>query len=607
MNDPSAFLEPQQKTEFIEAEYNFLVGLLLDRETLLQAIATGKSWGVTPHEVLLARGWITERAYVDALAQHLGLRALNQLQAALEPEAILLDALAGTPWQVASCVAESEAAGRAVVLASTREIHDREPVEEQQRRVRQAIAGLLRWRPVLSAGMPTWTWQLLAVTVSAGLVAGLATAAPDLARHMLFMVLAIAFVPVMALRVFVTALGLWSKNRTSVPARIADADLPVYSILVPMFREGEVLPDLVAALSALDYPAAKLDVLLVLESVDYETQKVAASLELPGFMRVVVVPDSEPRTKPKALNYALQFARGDYVVVYDAEDVPEPDQLRQAIFRYGQSPAQTVCLQGQLNIHNARESWLTRQFALEYSVLFDVTLPGLARLGLPIPLGGTSNHFPRHVLDRWLGWDPFNVTEDADLGIRLARTGGRVEVLNSTTWEEAPARLGIWLRQRTRWLKGWMQTYLVHTRQPVRLMRELGPAGFVGFHLYSGGLILSAMIFPLFCTVVAIEASHGGWLSLPDSLPSGLLWTLAIFNLSAAYLSSMTATVVAAWRRGRAWLIPEVLLMPFYWLLISFAAYRAVIQLAKAPYFWEKTEHRSRSRHFGRDLGPRRP
>lgn len=580
----------------IGAEYDFLVGRLIDQETLERALSTAESWAVNPHKVLIANGWISEQAYAAALADYLRLPVLDSGRAHISAGAILLDALSDTPWQVATRVAELESAGHIVILASPSEILEHEANQRGRWRLTRAIDGLLRWRPVLSAGAPTWTWQLLAVTVFFGALLGAVLMAPEIVIRALMVLLTLGFLPVVVLRLIITAVGLVPQRRPAGTERIADAELPIYSILVPMFREGQVLPDLVAAISALDYPTAKLDVLLVLESVDAETQDVARRLDLPGFMRVIVVPDSQPRTKPKALNYALQFARGDYVVVFDAEDVPEPDQLREALQVFQNSPRGTICLQGRLNIHNARESWLTRQFALEYSVLFDVTLPGLARLGLPIPLGGTSNHFPREVLDRWLGWDPFNVTEDADLGIRLARTGGRIGTLTSTTWEEAPARFGVWLRQRTRWLKGWMQTYLVHTRQPAHLFRELGPAGFFGFHLYSGGLILSALVFPIFCAVAAFEAWRGDWLHSSGSLAGNTVWLLAIFNLVAAYAASVIPAVIAVWRRRRRWLALSAPIMPVYWLLVSLAAYRAVFQLATAPYFWEKTEHRSRTR-----------
>ncbi|MCL4768370.1 MAG: glycosyltransferase [Hyphomicrobiaceae bacterium] len=578
------------------AEYEFLVGQLLDRNTLRQAIATAESWGVAPHEVLLARGWISERAYVEELAGHLGVSVLGRAPAETGQGAILLDGTAGTPGQIARRVALGEGAGEAILLACSADLQQQEPAERKDWRQRRAIAGLLRLSPALSAGTPTWSWQLLTAAVLAGLAAGAAATAPDVAYDVLVVLLTIAFLPVILLRLVVVALGLAQQHEPRSANRIPDADLPVYSVLIPMFRESQVLPDLVTAISALDYPTAKLDVLLVLESVDAETRRVAASLELPGFMRVIEVPDSQPRTKPKALNYALQFARGDYVVVYDAEDVPEPDQLRRAIAGFCDSRADTICLQGRLNVHNVRDGWLARHFALEYTVLFDVTLPGLARLGLPIPLGGTSNHLPRAVLDRWIGWDPFNVTEDADLGIRLARTCGRVEMLDSTTWEEAPVRFQVWLRQRTRWLKGWMQTYLVHTRQPRRLLRDLGPVAFAGFHLYSGGLLLSALVFPVFFGMAVLELIGGDWLTPPDLLPGRVLWTLAAFNIAAAYAASVLAAVVAVRRRGRAWLALGAPFAPVYWLLISVAAYRALFHLATAPHLWEKTEHRSRSR-----------
>ena len=199
------------------------------------------------------------------------------------------------------------------------------------------------------------------------------------------------------------------------------------------------------------------------------------------------------------------------------------------------------------------------------------------------------------MLERWSGWDPFNVTEDADLGIRLRRTGGRISMLDSVTWEEAPERFGVWLRQRTRWLKGWMQTYLVHNRQPIQLWRDLGPAAFIGFHLYSGGLILSALVFPIFCALAAVDLWRGYWLSSFSTPVERVVWAIAVFNLAAAYVGSVVAAWIAAWRMGRARLALGAFVMPVYWLLISLAAYRALFQLMTAPYRWEKTEHRPRT------------
>ena len=234
---------------------------------------------------------------------------------------------------------------------------------------------------------------------------------------------------------------------------------------------------------------------------------------------------------------------------------------------------------------------------MEYSALFDAILPALARIGLPLPLGGTSNHFPREVIEELGGWDPHNVTEDADLGIRIARRGGRIAVIASTTWEEAPPTLAIWLRQRTRWLKGWMLTYLVHMRRPTRLARELGLKRFLGFQALMGGLVFSALVHPLFYLMLALALSNGTFMAAPESDLELVLLTLAAFNLAAGYFSAMALAAIAVCRRRRFSLAFDVALMPFYWLLISLAAYRALLQLLRYPYLWEKTPHASRSRN----------
>ena len=259
-----------------------------------------------------------------------------------------------------------------------------------------------------------------------------------------------------------------------------------------------MLPLLAQALRKLDYPLGKLDIKLVLEADDHETIAVARTLGLEGVFEVIRVPPSQPQTKPKACNFALGFARGEYLVIYDAEDRPEPDQLRKVVATFARSPANTACLQCRLNYYNASENWLTRMFTLDYSLWFDQVLPGLERLGIPIPLGGTSNHFKIDVLRELHAWDPFNVTEDADLGIRLTQKGYRVGVVDSTTFEEASREAGNWIRQRSRWIKGYMQTFLVHTRRPLHLIRTTGLLGFLGFVFFIGGTVLSGLLNPIF-------------------------------------------------------------------------------------------------------------
>ena len=466
---------------------------------------------------------------------------------------------------------------------------------EQSERLDHAVNALRRSRPELSAAEPMWFWQKITAAGLAALVFAAAILVPTAALPALLIVLAPPFLCVTLLR----SLALWNvaapRRKPGAPPHLREADgpLPTYSVLVPLFREAAIVPDLVAALAALDYPRDRLEILLILENVDHTTQAAVRSTELPAHMSVLVVPDGEPRTKPRALNYALTFATGDYVVVYDAEDLPEPGQLRLAVAALTSTP-RLGCVQARLNIYNSDETWLTRQFTIEYTALFDCLLPTLERLRLPVPLGGTSNHFPRALLDEVGAWDPFNVTEDADLGIRLARRGWLVGVLDSTTWEEAPETFRSWLSQRTRWLKGWMQTYLVHARQPLRAARELGFVRFAGMHILMGGLILSALVHPWFYALLAADGIFG-ILSAADYALPPVFWWIGIFNLVSGYVTGVGLGCVAVIRRRRWRLAASALLMPLYWLLISVAAYRALAQLVTAPYRWEKTEHKART------------
>ena len=359
-----------------------------------------------------------------------------------------------------------------------------------------------------------------------------------------------------------------------------------------LYREADIVPQLVAALDALDYPGDKLDIIFALEEDDRETADALAAQRLPAHMRVVCVPDGRPRTKPRALCYALTLARGDYVVVYDAEDLPDPDQLKRAMAAFAAAGGGNVgCLQASLAVNNARQSWLTAQYAIEYTALFDAVVPALARHRLPVPLGGTSNHFPRHVLEAVGGWDPYNVTEDADLGLRLARFGWRVDALASTTWEEAPASWRTWLGQRTRWQKGWMQTYFVHMREPKRLWHDLGPAAWIWFQVVFGGGILSALAHPLFYGLIVVRWLKG---ELAPPLEHGIgawLWWIGIANLALAAVATILLAFITLERRSRRDLFAHALLSPLYWLPISCAAYMAIVEWYRAPFYWAKTPH----------------
>jgi cellulose synthase/poly-beta-1,6-N-acetylglucosamine synthase-like glycosyltransferase len=392
-----------------------------------------------------------------------------------------------------------------------------------------------------------------------------------------------------ALFVAWSALRLWAA--ASAPDfyrprdRIDDAELPHYTVVAALHDEARSVGGLVAALDGLDYPSEKLDIKLVLERDDAATLAAVAALRLHAPYEVIVAPDRPPRTKPKALNAALPFARGRFIAVYDAEDEPEPDQLRAAVACFRDHGPELVCVQARLTIANADDTWLTRLFAAEYAGLFDVFLPGLARHRLPLPLGGSSNHFVTAALRQVGAWDPHNVTEDADLGMRLARFGFEAAVMASSTFEEAPGRLGPWLRQRTRWFKGWTQTWLVHMRRPWRLWRDLGPAGFLVFQLAVGGSVLAALVHPLFLAVFAAALASEG------SPPAALLFGLYGVACVAGYASSIVLGTVGLARRGllsRAWVL---LTIPVYWLLLSAAAWRALFKLVARPFEWEKTPH----------------
>jgi glycosyltransferase XagB len=349
------------------------------------------------------------------------------------------------------------------------------------------------------------------------------------------------------------------------------------------------LPILANALRNLDYPTSRLDIKLVLEAGDTETIDAAMNLGLEAIFEIVRVPPSQPQTKPKACNYALRFARGEYLVIFDAEDKPEPDQLRKVVAAFRRAPHNVACIQCRLNYYNRDENWLTRLFTLDYSLWFDLMLPGLERLGIPIPLGGTSNHFKMNVLRELHAWDPFNVTEDADLGIRMTQKGYGVMLIDSTTYEEANVSQPNWIRQRSRWIKGYMQTFLVHTRRPMHLLRTIGPLGMLGFIFFIGGTVLFSLLNPVFWAMfVFFTITHT--VGLDYLFPSVLLY-IALFNLLAGNGLFIFVMMLAPFRRNWLELVPFSLTVIWYWALMSIAAWKAAWQLLAKPFYWEKTTH----------------
>ncbi|MCS6782055.1 MAG: glycosyltransferase [Gloeomargarita sp. SKYBB_i_bin120] len=372
-------------------------------------------------------------------------------------------------------------------------------------------------------------------------------------------------------------------------AQLKDEELPVYTILVPVYNEPAIVSMLIKGLGQLDYPKEKLDVLLLLEENDRVTIEAAKAANPPHYIRFIYIPDSKPKTKPKACNYGLAFAQGQYLTIYDAEDLPDPDQLKKAIIAFRKGPPNLVCVQAALNYFNRDENFLTRMFTLEYSYWFDYLLPGLDRLGLPIPLGGTSNHFRTDRLLELGGWDPFNVTEDADLGIRASQRGYRVGVIDSTTYEEANCRLKNWIRQRSRWIKGYMQTWLVHNRDPWRSLRTLGLANWLAYQFFVGGTVVCFLSNPiLWLLFIYAMIWRTPWL---EQLFPGWVLYISLFNLILGNSIGIYLNMIAVFRRRYYGLTPYALLNPVYWLLHSTAAYMALWQLFTKPFYWEKTVH----------------
>jgi cellulose synthase/poly-beta-1,6-N-acetylglucosamine synthase-like glycosyltransferase len=458
----------------------------------------------------------------------------------------------------------------------------------------QRVVELLNWiPPEESASFRLSRWQAT-VLVLAGCAAVGAAALHPFGFLLAVTGLGLAFYLVnLAYKLALIAAALMGRPEVRVTDEELKAlsydQLPVYSVLVPLYREAEVVLGLVEALMRMDYPKEKMDVQFLVERDDSETLRVLQSLRLPDSFRVRLVPDLYPRTKPKACQFGLLKARGRYLVIYDAEDIPDPDQLKVAVAAFRKAGPRVACLQAKLNYHNKNWNLLTRLFTAEYSTWFGLYLPGLMRLNAPIPLGGTSNHFRVDVLREIGGWDPFNVTEDCDLGIRLHRRGWRTRVIDSTTWEEANSELRNWLRQRSRWVKGYIQTYFVHTRSLGRWARV--PVGdTLGFHMMVFGTFFALLINPVYWGVSVLWLATR-WELIPALYPGVVGW-LAAFCLIVGNGFFIVSHVAGVVRAGFYDLVPYVVfLMPVYWALMSVAAYKGLMQFVYTPHYWEKRRH----------------
>lgn len=575
-------------------------------DDMVRALAhQGREAGRLP-DVRRARGLVVERDLLGVEAAKWGIRVIDLAGALPDPR--LLDAVGATECLRYGLVPWRRVGGVTIVaLSRPEEFRRLRPMLEA--RLGPVSAALAPARSIVDAihalrgaslsnaaenRVPAaescrgWPRLTRAPRVLTGLVAGLTLA---LAAPIGFglAVLAFALVSlalVVGLRLAATVAALRAPLAEEVP--VTDAIPPIVSIIVALYREGDIAARLVRRLARIDYPEELLDVILAVEAEDHVTREALAAAELPRWMRVIVVPKGEVKTKPRALNHALDYARGAIIGVYDAEDAPDADQLRKVVARFQRSGPEVACLQGVLDYYNPRTNWLSRCFTIEYAGWFRLILPGIARLGLVVPLGGTTLFFRREVLEALGGWDAHNVTEDADLGIRLARHGYRTELIATVTEEEANCRALPWVKQRSRWIKGYMMTWAVHMRSPRLLWRQLGPRAFLGFQVMFLGTIAQFVLAPLLLSfmIVPLGFDH----PLFAVLPGPAVWTMA-----ATFMLSELANViigVIGTRRTRhglsPWWVPT---MKLYFPLASLAAYKALIELATKPFFWDKTTH----------------
>ena len=474
----------------------------------------------------------------------------------------------------------------------------------KKKEVEESVFGLYEDHPENSAIVTFTTEQITFLGILAIILIICFTANWKTTLLMLVIVFQVIYLLMAFAKLHIVLTGTRHNVQLQIPKgryeSIDEKELPIYTILIPVYKEASVIESLLHRIEAMDYPKYKLDVRILLEEDDIETIECINNMNLPSYFTPVIVPYSLPKTKPKACNYGLIGSRGEFVVIYDAEDRPEHDQLKKAYLAFKELPDEYVCIQAKLNYFNSNQNWLTRLFTQEYSMWFELLLVGIMQVDIPIPLGGTSNHFRSNFLKEVGGWDPFNVTEDADLGVRLYKYRYKTAVLDSRTWEEANSKLGNWIRQRSRWIKGYMQTFFVHMRDPIALFKELGLKGTIGYIAMIFGTPFLPLINPIFWILMVIWLfTKASWIQ--DLFP-GLLYYIAsiqliLGNFAFIYMNMCGTYYVirdCALKKEQPFsysLVRYGLLTPLYWIFMSIAAYKALFQLIANPFYWEKTTH----------------
>lgn len=578
-------------------------------ENLLRAIALRDRQDIRLGDILLTRGWVREADLTAALCLQWQARALDLI--AEPPDPRLLDRLGAEfclthgvlPWRLSGgamviATAEPESFDRVrsalpasvgpVIMALAPEGDIREAL------VRARAASLARRAetrvPAAEScrGQSGRRAQRIGSWTLAVLVAALALL-PQVTVVLLSLCAIVTLIASTGLKIAcgVSTIGANAMRRAEAPPPLP-ARLPIVSVMVPLFREDDIAPRLLERLGRIDYPKELLDILLITEAEDTATRDALRRHNLPRWMRIITVPDGPLRTKPRALNFALDYCRGAIIGVWDAEDAPAPGQIIEVVRRFAAAPADVACLQGVLDFYNARHNWLTRCFTIDYAIWFRAILPGLARLGLVVPLGGTTLFFRRETLVKLGGWDAHNVTEDADLGLRLARHGYRTELIRSVTEEEPNARLGAWLRQRSRWQKGYAVTWASHMRDPAKLWHDLGAKRFWGVQILFLGSLIQAILAPVILSywLIALGLPH----PVAGVIPAPLMAAVGgLFVLCEAV--SLTLGLWAVRGRKHRHLVPWLPLMHLYAPLAALSSYKALWEWMIAPFYWDKTRH----------------
>ncbi len=477
-----------------------------------------------------------------------------------------------------------------------------------------ALMELVDRHPEESAYRILVPWQKGAIILFIALMAILIAYNPYFGTFLIFTAINITYFLMNPVKFYISMHGLTGTKKviqiTNEDIRaIRDEDLPIYTLLVPLFHEEEMLPHILSNISKVDYPHDKLDVKILMEEEDEETlgkarklglfgniEEVISPMTLPEYRKFlsifhpVVVPNAELKTKPRACNYGLKRARGEFVVIYDAEDLPDRDQLKKVYLAFRRLGKEYACVQCMLNFYNSRKNALTRWFSIEYSYYYDYYIQGLDKIDAPIPLGGTSNHFRMQTLCELGAWDPFNVTEDADLGMRIARKKYKTAVLNSYTYEEAVTSVRSWIKQRSRWVKGFVITWFVTMRHPVRVFQDIGLKNFLIFQTGFGGNfylpLMNLFLWLVFITSLIIPSYYSKWF---DFWPFA---AIAVFNLVFGNLFFLSMMLLATWKEKQRDLIIYSLFSPIYWILMSIGAWKGFLQLVVGQaYKWEKTTH----------------